>query len=99
LSGTVAALLPYFTGAGGAVAVLVAGFVLIQTGKLVPDRYHQQIVDEADKLRQANDTLRETLRMAQEQNAQLTSSTQLTVQVMNILERIAADRLPPADHG
>ena len=95
MTSVLAGLLPYLTGAGGALAALVIGIVLIQTGKLVPDRYHQQVLTEAAKLREANDTLRETLRMAQEQNMQLSSSTQITIQLMNVLERIAGDRLPP----
>lgn len=95
MTSVLAGLLPYLTGAGGALAALVIGIVLIQTGKLVPDRYHQQVLTEAAKLREANDTLRETLRMAQEQNMQLSSSTQITIQLMNVLEKIAGDRLPP----
>ena len=95
MTSVLAGLLPYLTGAGGALAALVIGIVLIQAGKLVPDRYHQQVLTEAAKLREANDTLRETLRMAQEQNMQLSSSTQITIQLMNVLEKIAGDRLPP----
>ena len=102
MSGVIGGLLPYFTGAGGALAVLIVGFILIQTGKLVPDRYHSQVLNEAEKLREANETLRETLRMSQDQNTQLTNSTQLTVQLMNVLERFAAERAalpPPATHA
>jgi hypothetical protein len=85
-------ILPYLTGAGGALFALVTGITLIIAGVLVTRREHQRALDENEKLREANETLRETARMAQEQNMQLANSAQVTVQLMNVLETLARER-------
>lgn len=85
-------VLPYLTGAGGALFALTAGIALIITGILVPKAYHQRVLDENEKLREAAETLRETARMAQEQNMQLANSAQVTIQLMHVLDSIARER-------
>lgn len=88
-------LLPAATGAGGAVFVLLLGLFLLITGVLITKREHERALDENTKLREANETLRQTLQQSQEQNTQLANSTQVTVELMNVLRQIAQERSKP----
>jgi cytochrome c-type biogenesis protein CcmH/NrfF len=85
-------ILPYLTGAGGALFALALGITLIITGVLVPRAYHQRLQEENQKLRETAETLRETVRMAQEQNMQLANSAQVTIQLMKVLDAIAREK-------
>lgn len=88
-------LLPAATGAGGALFVLLVGISFLITGVLVTRREHKAVLDDNAKLREANETLRQTLRQSQEQNTQLANSTQVTVELMNVLRQIAQERSKP----
>lgn len=92
-------ILPYLTGAGGALFALALGITLIISGVLVPRAYHQRILEENQKLRETAETLRETVRMAQEQNMQLANSAQVTIQLMKVLDGIAREKGPGPPPG
>ncbi len=69
----------------------IAGIVivLILLGQLVPRAYYQRILAEADRLRQANDTLTAANIQLRESNTALTSSTALTNQALTTMRDIA----------
>ena len=92
-------ILPYLTGAGGALFALITGISLIISGVLVTRREHQRVLDENQKLRETAETLRETVRMSQEQNMQLANSAQVTIQLMKVLDAIARERNPGQPPG
>lgn len=82
-------IVSYLIGGGGAAGLAL---VLILTGVLVPKPYHQRVVDETERLQQANDTLARANEQLREANNQLASSGQLTNQVMTALLTLAAGR-------
>lgn len=91
-------------GSGGAAGVAL---VLILLGILVPHPYHKRVIEENEKLAQANDQLSAANAQLREANSNLTSSGQLTNQVVTALLDIAAANrgqgapagLPPAPKG
>lgn len=74
-------------GSGGAAGVAL---VLILLGVLVPSTYHKRVIEENEKLAQANDVLAAANAQLREANSNLTSSGQLTNQVVTALLDIAA---------
>lgn len=85
-------ILPFLTGAGGALFALVLAVIGLVRGIVVPRAQYNAALAEADKLREANETLRHTLQLSQEQNTQLANSTQVTVELMSVLRQIAQER-------
>jgi hypothetical protein len=88
-------LVPLIAGPAGALFALLVGYGLLLVGKLVTGREYEKLEAENKKLHEVNDTLRETLRMSQEQNTQLTNSTQVTIQLMKVLDAFAKERRGP----
>ena len=80
-------------GSGGAAGVAL---ILILLGILVPRPYHQRVLEENEKLTQANDVLAAANAQLREANSNLTSSGQLTNQVVTALLEIAAEHRSPA---
>lgn len=93
-------LLPYITGAGGALVVLVLAVYLILTGKVVTGREHDRLLRDYDKLVQANDTLTSSLQACRDNNAQLLSTGVLANRVLDAFGSLAAQRgvPPPPTH-
>lgn len=88
-------VLPYLTGAGGAIFALITVISFLLTGVFVTRREHQRALDENEKLREANETLRDALQVSQQQIAQLTNSAQVTVELMSVLKQVAQERTNP----
>jgi hypothetical protein len=76
----------YLLGPAGAAGLCL---LFIMTGFLVPRNYHKRILDENEKLRQANDALAEANALLRDTNKDLAASGQLTNQVFTALLGIA----------
>jgi hypothetical protein len=85
-------LLPLLTGGGGAIVALTLGYVLLLTGKLVTGREHDRLLEDYQKVTQANDTLTSSLQACRDNNAQLLNSSQLTTRLLDTLAVMADQR-------
>lgn len=77
----------YLLGSGGAAGLTL---ILIMAGQLVPRTYHKRILAENTRLQQANDILTAANSQLRDANASLSSSGQLTNQVVTALAQIAS---------
>lgn len=90
-------IIDYLLGGGGA-AGLALGLILI--GQLITKREHQRVLDDNARLQQANDVLTQANLQLREINANLSSSGQLTNQVVTGLLSIAEEhRRAPIPDG
>jgi hypothetical protein len=88
-----AALYPVFTGAGGALAVLVAGVTLFLSGKLHSDAEFSRVLAE-------NDALRTALTLERQANNELARTGSITTKLLDALVNVTTDRqlTPASDH-
>lgn len=89
---TVAEILPFLTGGGGAIVALAFGYVLLFTGRIVTGREHDRLTAAYDKAVLANDTLTANLSACRENNAQLLASGNLTTKLLDSLVAVAQQR-------
>jgi hypothetical protein len=89
---TPADILPYVTGAGGALFVLVAGIMLFLTGKLHSDREFARLVAENDALKTEARELRTALRTERAAVNETASTAQVTTQLISALTDLATEQ-------
>lgn len=85
-------IIAYLIGPGGAIGVTL---LLIMLGYLVPKPYHTRVLKQAHKLQDANDTLLETVRSAQQLNDRLSTSGELINRLVTALIATTGHPLPP----
>lgn len=92
--------LPYITGSGGALAVLVVVISLILSGVLRPQREVTKLEAENDQLRRANDKLTFALDTERKTLNETAAAGQVTNQLIAALTAVATGKppaqLPPA---
>lgn len=95
-------LIPYITGAGGALVILVLAVALLLTGKLVTGREHDRSLETitrleaiVNQLNTANDTLREATSRAQAQVDRLLDGSALSNTLAQALVSVAQQPRPP----
>jgi hypothetical protein len=82
-------LLPWITGGGGAIVVMAVGWWLLLSEKIVTGSEHKRVLEQNEKLEQANDALRASNSSNEQQVRQLLSGSQLTNQLVTALIGIA----------
>lgn len=94
-------LLPWITGGGGAIVVLVIGWVLVLREDLVTGKQHRRDMDTigrlegvVDQLNAANDSLRETTAKAQAQVDRLLDGAALSNTLAQALVSVAQQPRP-----
>jgi len=91
---TLGELLPWLTGAGGALVALSLGHWLVLTGRYVTGREMARVLEANSKLEAANDALRDTVATLSSQNDRLLDSSRLSNSLAGALVSVVQQPRP-----